>query len=218
VYHPNKPPDNDFPRSWDVYFKANGDDGGCRLNETLYNNVCPSDEPLSSFYDWELANLTVAQLGLAKHMSTPFFIAAGLRRPHRVWHVPRRFYDLYENNGTDPTAITLAKHKTGPTGMPEIAFIDNAWYVSHALALAAAPRSDISECICIAFFHASSVLVIYLVEVHASRHPITHVSTPRVFGWAGLHLHIISLRLFRIALQRLVDGDTTRQSASLVRV
>lgn len=147
MYHPNKPPDNDFPRSWDVYFKANGDDGGCRLNETLYNNVCPSDEPLSSFYDWELANLTVAQLGLAKHMSTPFFIAAGLRRPHRVWHVPRRFYDLYENNGTDPTAITLAKHKTGPTGMPEIAFIDNAWYVSHALALAAAPRSDISECI-----------------------------------------------------------------------
>lgn len=127
VYHPGKPPNNDSPRSWDVYFKSNGDDAGCRKNETIYDNVCPSDEPLSSFYDWVLANETVAQLELASRMNKPFFVAAGLRRPHRVWHVPRRFYDMYPNNGTDPIGMPLAKYKTGSVGMPELAYIDNAW-------------------------------------------------------------------------------------------
>ena len=46
VYHPNKPPNNDGARSWTTYFMPNGDDGGCRSNETIYSNVCPSDEPL----------------------------------------------------------------------------------------------------------------------------------------------------------------------------
>ena len=91
----------------------------------------PSDQPDSDFYDWLLANDTVAQFAAAKQRgaapASPFFIAAGLRRPHRVWHVPRRFYDLYANNGTFPTAMPLAEHKLPPTGMPTLAFIDNAW-------------------------------------------------------------------------------------------
>ena len=123
-----------MPLSWTTYFKPNGDDRGCRDNETLGwccglagSNVCPSDEPDSAFYDWVLANDTVAQLAFAKQSSTPFFIGAGLRRPHRVWHVPRRFYDLYANNGTHPTDMPLALHKTGPIKMPTLAFIDNAW-------------------------------------------------------------------------------------------
>ena len=56
-----------------------------------------------------------------------FHSGVGIRRPHRVWHVPRRFYDLYPNNGTAPINMPLAKHKTGPVGMPELAFIDNSW-------------------------------------------------------------------------------------------
>ena len=127
VYHPGHPPNNDMPRSWDVYFQKNGDDGGCRANETIYDNVCPSDEPDEAFYDFQLANNTVAQLTLAKADGRPFFIAAGFRRPHRVWHVPRRFYDKYANNGTFPTNMKLAQFKTGPVGMPELAYIDNAW-------------------------------------------------------------------------------------------
>ena len=127
VFHPGHPLNNDFPASWDVYYKPNGDDGGCRQNETIYSNVCPSAEPESAFYDYQLASLAVAQFKAAKNMSRPFFVAAGLRRPHRVWHVPKKYYDLYPNNGTDPTDIKLALHKTGPTGMPELAYIDNAW-------------------------------------------------------------------------------------------
>ena len=34
---------------------------------------------------------------------------------------------MYANNGTFPDNITLAQHKTQPTGMPELAYIDNAW-------------------------------------------------------------------------------------------
>jgi iduronate 2-sulfatase len=126
-----------MPLSWDVYFKANGDDGGCRANESIYNNVCPSTQPDSEFYDYMLANDTVGQLQIAKTLKsmdgspTPFFIAAGLRRPHRVWHVPKRFYDLYSNDGAFPTHMPLALHKEAPVGMPSLAFIDNAWPSFH---------------------------------------------------------------------------------------
>ena len=39
----------------------------------------------------------------------------------------RRFYELYANNGTAPTDLPLAKHKTWPANTPELACIDNAW-------------------------------------------------------------------------------------------
>ena len=66
-------------------------------------------EPDSAFYDWILANETVGQLEQAKETpDKPFFIAAGIRRPHRLWHVPKRFYDLYPNNGTPPVGMQLA--------------------------------------------------------------------------------------------------------------
>lgn len=121
------PANNDSPYSWDNYFFANGDDRGCRANETIYSNVCPSAEPDDAFYDNELCTLTIAEMEKAKGLGKPFFIAAGLRRPHRLWHVPRWAYDLYPNNGTAPISMQLAKHKNGPVGMPELAFIDNAW-------------------------------------------------------------------------------------------
>ena len=124
VYHPEHPPHDDMPKSWDAYFKPNGDDEGCANTTQLYNNVCPSDKPNVSFYDGDLAAKTATQISQAR---TPWFIAAGLRRPHRPWHVPRWAYDFYANNGTDPLAIPVAKHKTGPKGMPELAYIQNVW-------------------------------------------------------------------------------------------
>jgi hypothetical protein len=54
---------------------------------------CRPDE---HFYDYQLAVAAAQQIALATNgsESAPFFIAAGIRRPHRVWHVPRRFYDM----------------------------------------------------------------------------------------------------------------------------
>ena len=121
VYHPNLPPNND-PPSWDEYFFANGDDRGCKQGDSLFDKVCPSDEDDSAFYDCNLVAETVAQLKKAKAQAKPFFIAAGLRRPHLAFHAPRRFYDMYANNGTFPDDMPLAKHKKGPVGMPELAF------------------------------------------------------------------------------------------------
>ena len=95
IYHPNRPPNNDMPQSWDNYYFANGDDNGCRKNETIYDNVCPSMEKDENFYDYQLALKCILEMEKAIHMNKPFFIAAGFRRPHRVWHVPRRFYDMY---------------------------------------------------------------------------------------------------------------------------
>eukprot|EP00039_Didymoeca_costata_P032396 m.37670 g.37670 ORF g.37670 m.37670 type:complete len:611 (-) comp9338_c0_seq2:59-1891(-) len=127
VFHPNKPANNDMPLSWDSYYFHNGDDQGCRENGTIYSNVCPSSEPDNAFYDNMLVTEAISQIKQSKGLNRPFFIAAGLRRPHRVWHVPRAFYDLYANNGTFPTDMKLAEYKLGPEGMPELAYIDNAW-------------------------------------------------------------------------------------------
>ena len=103
-----------------------GDDDRLREHDAAQlGHVCPSDKPNVSFYDGDLANKTAAQISQAR---TPWFIAAGLRRPHRPWHVPRWAYAFYANNGTDPLAIPVAKHKTGPKGMPEFwPYIHNVW-------------------------------------------------------------------------------------------
>eukprot|EP00041_Stephanoeca_diplocostata_P022203 m.527055 g.527055 ORF g.527055 m.527055 type:complete len:610 (-) comp22008_c0_seq7:1261-3090(-) len=127
IFHPNKPRDNDMPFSWDNYYFANGDDKGCRENETIYNNVCPSAEDDDAFYDYQLAVLAARQIIASKSLGRPFFVGAGLRRPHRVWHVPKRFYDLYDNNGSNPIDMKLAAYPFGPSGMPELAYITNAW-------------------------------------------------------------------------------------------
>jgi iduronate 2-sulfatase len=139
IYHPMHPPNDDVPLSWSPggYFFANGDDGGClNSSEVIYECVCPSAETnFTKFYDAALTEAAVEQLrlhvasggGSASASASPFFLGVGLRRPHRSWHVPRRFYDLYPNNGSHPTAIKLAKHKLAPVGTPALAYIDNAW-------------------------------------------------------------------------------------------
>lgn len=44
--------------------------------------------------------------------------------------MPKRYYDLYANNGTAPTDIPLAKHKTSPKGMPELGYALPPWPLS----------------------------------------------------------------------------------------
>ena len=110
VYHPEHPPHDDMPKSWDAYFKPNGDDEGCANTTQLYNNVCPSDKPNVSFYDGDLANKTAAQISQAR---TPWFIAAGLRQPTAMARAALGVRPLCEQRHR-PLAIPVAKHKTGP--------------------------------------------------------------------------------------------------------
>ena len=50
----------------------------------------------------------------------PFFIAAGLKRPHLGWFAPQSYFDLY-----DPDKIDIAKHREPPINMPPIGFFMN---------------------------------------------------------------------------------------------
>ncbi len=52
---------------------------------------------------------------------TPFFLAAGFRRPHLPFLCPKKFYDLYP-----PEEIRLPDNPYAPVGMPEIAWADSA--------------------------------------------------------------------------------------------
>lgn len=77
------------------------------------------DGPLDQFYDYRLSNHTMGSLRLAQKIGKPFFVMAGFRRPHRVFQVARRFWDLYPE---DTSAIKVAKVQTRDASQPEIAF------------------------------------------------------------------------------------------------
>ena len=50
------------------------------------------------FYDFGLANDTIARLQYAKTKTpTLFFSQSGFARPHAPWRVPQRFWDMYED-------------------------------------------------------------------------------------------------------------------------
>ena len=84
----------------------------------LEPQACGLDLPLEQFYDVRLANHTVQTLRLASSIDQPFFVMAGFRRPHRVFRVQKRFWDMYP----DPSTIAVAKIQTRDPSQPEIAF------------------------------------------------------------------------------------------------
>jgi arylsulfatase A-like enzyme len=80
--------------------------------------ACALDVPMESFYDYRLANHTIKSLRRAKDIGKPFFVMAGFRRPHRVFRVHKRFWDLYP----EPAEIAVAKVQVRDSSQPELAF------------------------------------------------------------------------------------------------
>ena len=68
-------------------------------------------------YDHRVATRTNEAMQHAASLGKPFFIAAGIRRPHTDWQVPRRLWELYEG-----IELKLAKHQTIGTNISSLAF------------------------------------------------------------------------------------------------
>ena len=128
TYHPNHPPNWDEPLSWsqDIpYYSFKSAECPDEVNEeyhdiTKIDTWCPLDEgkyPDSFHYDWKLANHTIELLKYVQNKGGPWFVAAGFRRPHVPWMMPKRFYDMYQ-----PSAIPTVLHRSRPKGSPDIAY------------------------------------------------------------------------------------------------
>ena len=142
TYHPNRPPHWDEPLSWTQEKEYFGFyEPGCPTNHTLEpgsnaytHSVCPLEGPLSQFFDHNLANFSIQALRLAKSQQSaaraemaaaaaptnlvrPFFLAAGFRRPHLPWQLPKAFWDKFSDE-----TLADAAHPAVPQGLPPVAF------------------------------------------------------------------------------------------------
>jgi len=108
IYHPNLPPHNDNARSWSEPWDAAGAKlCNCPVDPAVpaklhgemwasceglgYDPACMDDD----IVDVVSQKLRMAGNGTLGNGSQPFFIAAGLHKPHMPFYAPKRFYDLY---------------------------------------------------------------------------------------------------------------------------
>lgn len=96
---------------WDEYRSGARTPFCYDLNDTMalsdadIKSLPQLDQPVE--YDHRVATRTIESITRAKSLGKPFFIGAGIRRPHLDWRVPRRFWDLYAN-----VDVELAKHQS----------------------------------------------------------------------------------------------------------
>lgn len=116
LFH-HEPGFND-PGAWDEYFhwaeelRGNGWGGGYNskldalpgrtplsdVHEHRANfDFGPVDRPDADFPDYKVASW--AAEFLSKPAKAPFFLAAGMFRPHICWYVPRKYFEMYPLNG-----------------------------------------------------------------------------------------------------------------------
>lgn len=138
LFHPNKPPDNDNAwGSWSLNATDPGGNAGCTCPTSgvvgapmyceLANDVdCPdvaiSHTVVDHLHGWKTQDPAfVAKADRGK----PFFVGIGIHKPHLPWGAPKKFFDVYPNNGSD---LPLATHKFVPTGgYPPVAYHHCQW-------------------------------------------------------------------------------------------
>ncbi len=103
IFHNNMPD----PRSWDDYFPAldrhmpdyQYPQPGSTVNmpafETMYGDFdwAPLDIPDEETGDYRSVDWVIAQL--QRQHDRPFFLAAGIYRPHLPWYVPERYFEMF---------------------------------------------------------------------------------------------------------------------------
>ena len=135
IFHPGHTSGNDDPVSWTIpnwqpnlthWYKDMG------VSWTVADDSEVTQYPLE---DMQVADRAVKMLKMLAQKGSPFFLAAGFRRPHLPWLCPKKFYDMYPED-----SIRLPNNRFSPNGMPEIAwsyngemrqysdFQDHKWY------------------------------------------------------------------------------------------
>eukprot|EP00040_Diaphanoeca_grandis_P036705 m.235426 g.235426 ORF g.235426 m.235426 type:complete len:731 (+) comp33664_c2_seq1:100-2292(+) len=156
TFHYNLPPyfDDVIQGSWSsdvqlyfpfIEFTGSKDMAYCAVNGTVGTSgpsasmcVVEGDE-YAQIYDYRLRNHTIDTLRLVSTMQTPFYVMAGFRRPHRVFKVMKKYWDLYPET-LGPVAVykvrdastqpLIAFHPAGfllPNGSNYQGTPDEAW-------------------------------------------------------------------------------------------
>eukprot|EP00039_Didymoeca_costata_P024040 m.9058 g.9058 ORF g.9058 m.9058 type:complete len:519 (+) comp4000_c0_seq1:127-1683(+) len=113
IYHPNHPPHFDNDRSWTTPWL--GDFGFCTCAPAKQASCEGLNLPVSQCQDEIIVSAVVEQLNsVPTNQSKPWFIAAGLHKPHLPFYAPERFYDMYN----DTNSQLLPKDRMIPNGMP----------------------------------------------------------------------------------------------------
>ena len=123
TFHPGEPLLWDLPKSWSQKFVTfntaqplgyfNFELVHCPGDHDSLDTWCPLDGSLNQHYDYRLANWTINALRYASRSpdnGVPWFIAAGFRRPHTPFKMPRQYWELYNES-----EIALASNSAWPT-------------------------------------------------------------------------------------------------------
>lgn len=119
VYHPNHPPNNDNAHSWSVPWPGNFGNCGCggsgfppggqatceNMNQSALK--CDDDKVTQTIVN----QLKKAANGTLGNGSQPWFIGAGLHKPHLPFYAPQKYFNMYKNINPPVPLGT-------PTGMP----------------------------------------------------------------------------------------------------
>ncbi len=97
IFHRGKYTGGDVDKNWwHEYFKRQGDPKPKEGNKDVVRNPFgfgPIDVDDDSMADMKLANWAVEQLG--REYDRPFFLGVGIFKPHLVWFVPRKYFDMH---------------------------------------------------------------------------------------------------------------------------
>ena len=53
--------------------------------------------PEERFFDYRIASKGIELMEQAAKSGRPFFLGVGFHQPHRPWHMPQKYWDLYDN-------------------------------------------------------------------------------------------------------------------------
>lgn len=88
------------------------------VNYPLMNASVQPDKylPEDWYFDYQIATKGINLLTELNSQSQPWFLGVGFHQPHRPWHHPKKYWDLYKD-----VKLPLTPHTRFPEGAPPVA-------------------------------------------------------------------------------------------------